>query len=54
MCFQAVLFYALTSEEPLALLRAQGMLTYLLLSHTLLVGGALLFDLVIREQAQKQ
>lgn len=49
LCY--VLHYALLSTDPICILRAQGMLTYLLLSHTLLVGGVLLFDLVIREQA---
>lgn len=48
LCY--VLHYAFTATDLLAALRARGMLSYLLLSHTLLVGGSLLFDLVIREQ----
>ena len=48
LCY--VLHYAATSTDLLVGLRAQGMLSYLLLSHTLLVGGCFLFDLVIREQ----
>ena len=52
LCY--VLHYALLSPEPIHTLRAQGMLTYLLLSYTLLVGGVLLFDLVIREQTQQK
>ena len=51
LCY--VLHYAATSADLLAHIRAQGMLAYILLSHTLLVGGAFLFDLVIREQEQK-
>ena len=52
LCY--VLHYALLSSDPTSTLRAQGMLTYLLLSHTLLVGGVLLFDLAIRQQAQRK
>ena len=51
LCY--VMHYAVTSTDLLVDMRAQGMLGYILLSHTLLVGGAFLFDLVIREQTQK-
>ena len=50
LCY--VLHYAATATDLLVYMRVQGMLSYILLSHTLLVGGTFLFDLVIREQTQ--